>query len=563
MEVSILRVEGLQADLSIIGCYVSVDNKLYDVITPLTDDNPEAAVELPSTGQLRLLIKNISNDHEIIGSVSVDLSQLPQSGLCWLPLYKNVGDDQVLSLDEEAAPPRILVSLKEAVGFQLQKIEDLSTNAFSIAAEGLKTNPRRLKVEQPHIPSEVEKTLDGACEQLSQEKQMLMTQIVELSKSNEEALGLAERVNVEKEAEIARLKDEIEQMQEQKAADVAEGERMYRAALAKKDSEISKLNAALTEEVHLSSFYKEEFQKAIDELREKNVELKRLYNRADSDRLKLELQVKKSPSPSHDEPLLPRVCHQHRHSQSSLHEQNIQVERLVQENAALTEFKLRVERAEERRESGSADVEFREFIRKRGLDKVIVRQKEGEYLIDNYVVKTLRKGGTLQVEAIGGMPIVEELIGLALKNETTRSKLSPLNVAPTRRSTGNSCPFDKSQGHRRSNTEQLDLSLVEKSKLSEISYTSASRDECFAGPSKGGLRKPGSKPITTRNENDPASGNIHQHFDQGPSKTLLKATVSSLSKLRVAPASTTPLRDRPGVKLYKANDRSSLRTPFK
>jgi hypothetical protein len=545
MEVSILRVEGLQADLSIIGCYVSVDNKLYDVITPLTDDNPEAAVELPGTGELRLLLKNISHDHEIVGSVSVDLSQLPDSGLCWLPLYESAGDDQVLSFDEEAAPPRILVSLKEAVGFQLQKIEDLSTNAFTVTAEGVKTIPRRVKVET-HKTSEVEKSLDGAGLQLSQEKQMLIAQIVELSKSHSEALGLAERANTEKEAEIVRLKDEIDKMQEQSTADAAEAELMYRAELAEKDSEISKLNAVLAEEVHLSSFYKEELQKAIDELREKTRELNRLH---------LELQAKKSPSPPHDDPLLSRVCHQPSHSQ---------VERLVQENAALTEFKLRVERADQRRETALADVEFSEFIRRRGLDKVIARQKEGEFLIDNYVVKTLRRGGTLQVEAMGGMPIVEELIGLALKNETTRSKLSLLNVAPTRRNTGNSCPFEKSQGHRRSNTEQLDLSHCEKSKLSEISYISASKDEGITALSKGGLRKPGSKPITTRNENDSASGNIQpQLFDQGPSKTLFRATVSSLSKLRVAPASTTPVRDRPGVKLNKANDRSSLRTPFK
>lgn len=80
IEIGIVRTEGLTVLSQTIGCYVQIDGRLHDVITPLNAENQENEVLVPSKGLLRLIVKNMACAAEVLGSVSFDLSILKNEG---------------------------------------------------------------------------------------------------------------------------------------------------------------------------------------------------------------------------------------------------------------------------------------------------------------------------------------------------------------------------------------------------------------------------------------------------------------------------------------------------
>lgn len=648
MEVSIIRVEGLQKDLNTTGCYVSVDNRLYDVITPLSADNPEAAVELPSSGQLRLIIKNMAQDHDVIGSVSVGLDLLPESGFCWLPIYENLEEDQVFDFDQEFQPPRVLISVNETEAYLLPKIDEISSNPATPidTMKPLELKPVKTGFDEEHWVSrvnELENKLKDDRWKFQQELGSLKEDMLAREQDSGMALSKLEQENLDKGSEIERI-NRLLQLKDAKAHQASETLTQCQAQLEERNSEIEALREALAElqlkqsealcqETVLTNFSKEEFQQTLDDLVTQNKELQNLYELADNDRQNLEEQLKEASSnlelevneciglerynaelkdqvkhlteelklkrPRSREPSLDRLIDNKRpdnskeeltklklkveelkdslkeltsqnevlaeeldYTQSSLKEQNIKVERLVKENEALNDFKTEVERSTELKDVFQADVEFKEFIAKRGLDRIIQRQGEGEYVLADYFLKTYKRNCVFAVEAHGGMQIVEELIKLALKAESTRSRQTFVSQLPVRRSSASSGAPKKANSHRRTNTEQLDLSLSDKSKAGDISYISVSKEDPVSKPSK--VRKTISRPVTSRkdNENIPCNGKVESDHDQTPSKSLFKSTVASKSKLR-APASTTPTRERVQRRASRVVERVVHRVPFK
>lgn len=130
LELHILKVQGVNTDLSIVGCYVSLDGRLYDVITPLGSPAPDSVVLLPSSGQLKLMIKKMSSgDDQVIGSVSFSLSLLPcVGGQFWLPLFESFQEDTVTSLAGESQGPRLL--LRASMPRLLPPVHEMSENSI-------------------------------------------------------------------------------------------------------------------------------------------------------------------------------------------------------------------------------------------------------------------------------------------------------------------------------------------------------------------------------------------------------------------------------------------------
>ena len=130
LELHILKVQGVNTDLSIVGCYVSLDGRLYDVITPLGSPAPDSVVLLPSSGQLKLMIKKMSSgDDQVIGSVSFSLGLLPcVGGQFWLPLFESFQEDTVTTLAGESQGPRLL--LRAAMPRLLPPVHEISENSI-------------------------------------------------------------------------------------------------------------------------------------------------------------------------------------------------------------------------------------------------------------------------------------------------------------------------------------------------------------------------------------------------------------------------------------------------
>jgi hypothetical protein len=56
-----------------------------------------------------------------------------------------------------------------------------------------------------------------------------------------------------------------------------------------------------------------------------------------------------------------------------------------------------------------------ELVRTRGLEKELVRKGEGEYVIDNYLVRTSHKHGALVLEVTAGIHLLKQSLNLPTK----------------------------------------------------------------------------------------------------------------------------------------------------
>lgn len=144
---SVLKVEGLHGDLSLAGCYITIDGRLYDVLTPLSSHIQENMLELPKEGNLRLIMKTMSQGDDIQGSVSIPVQLLPESGLQWLPLFEKLDEDKLDQIHENVGFPRVLVSLSNVrILSPVQELDEMSTFNEADFKQDLEENP-------PHLSS--------------------------------------------------------------------------------------------------------------------------------------------------------------------------------------------------------------------------------------------------------------------------------------------------------------------------------------------------------------------------------------------------------------------------
>lgn len=80
IELTVVRTEGIDEDLSTLGCYITVDDELIDVITPLTLHSRETCI-LPMHGALRLIIKRMTQEDVVVGNVYLLIELLATDGL--------------------------------------------------------------------------------------------------------------------------------------------------------------------------------------------------------------------------------------------------------------------------------------------------------------------------------------------------------------------------------------------------------------------------------------------------------------------------------------------------
>lgn len=150
-EVTIAGAEGLGPDLSSVGCYVSLDGRLHDVITPLNNQpGPDTAVLLPHEGEVRFIVKNMGGDDHVFGSVSLPLDLLPDSpGQLWLPLFERLDGDLLHSLPEEVDSPKILLIIGTVS--LLSPVQELTEGSRSSIEDDLEELHQGLLSRDPHL----------------------------------------------------------------------------------------------------------------------------------------------------------------------------------------------------------------------------------------------------------------------------------------------------------------------------------------------------------------------------------------------------------------------------
>ena len=109
LQVSVNKVEGFEDLLSNAGCYLSVDGDFLDVITPITSKSSDYLTEIPSTGLLKFIIKNMRSG-DVIGSASINIEKLI-TGAYWLPIFDDIEDDLVQNISKSVDAPKIEITI--------------------------------------------------------------------------------------------------------------------------------------------------------------------------------------------------------------------------------------------------------------------------------------------------------------------------------------------------------------------------------------------------------------------------------------------------------------------
>ncbi|CAG9314930.1 unnamed protein product [Blepharisma stoltei] len=124
--ITIIRTEGYAHPC--LGCYISVNGRLCDVITPLTEENEANAVIIPTKGNLRLAVNTMGKPGTFLGSVSCSLDIAKTQGYYWLPLLDPTQNDKIDEIPKEISNPKILIAINprtnDNTSEKLSKLEE-------------------------------------------------------------------------------------------------------------------------------------------------------------------------------------------------------------------------------------------------------------------------------------------------------------------------------------------------------------------------------------------------------------------------------------------------------
>ena len=110
MKIELLKTECEWAQASL-GCYISVNSSLVEVITPLNNPHEVNSIEIPCEGTLRLVIRDMGRTDGYLGSISVPISLLENCHLVWLPLFSSSTNDTLTHIEEITNLPRIMLAV--------------------------------------------------------------------------------------------------------------------------------------------------------------------------------------------------------------------------------------------------------------------------------------------------------------------------------------------------------------------------------------------------------------------------------------------------------------------
>jgi hypothetical protein len=453
LKLSISKADGIKDHLANAGCYLSVDEDFLDVITPLTGSLTDYLTEIPSTGLLRLLLKNMRTS-EVLGSVSIQIPSLPP-GTHWLPLFDDFDDDTVNKLAATVEPPRIQVTLvtdKESVHVVSAKEVKISEKKKEVVGDS------RLEIMQAEFAAAMRRAEDRD-----------LAYIEEMKASEEERLSLRAKLAeqsdliLRKESEIVYLKEQLARLSivsyeaeflQCKAQAVSLGDELRAAQI-----RIRELESSLeqTKEVahSLSSIKSSTCKSHEDELQRLQSQLN-LYKQTVSD---LQKSQEKKLSDKLEAELIKQIKELDERLESSelskaellveihtLRQDLSQQERVINEMQGVIEGS-RSERLSSRDERGrsprasrrkdSIDRSLEEYHAGQGIKNNFVKLGRGLYEFGSRKVNVSMKNGTLVCRVGGGYVQIDDFLsiyagsvsGSPRKNSGRGGSTSPMRSA--------------------------------------------------------------------------------------------------------------------------------------
>lgn len=132
MNLSVIQTENLDNDQAALGCYISVNNQLIDIITPISHLDHENFTEIPDTGIVEFLIKDMRKD-EVVGVLLQNIEDLPKKAEKWFELNSNLQPAPKILISSKAKN-QVFNSVNHSPKKEdlMQKINELSTTVLEL-----------------------------------------------------------------------------------------------------------------------------------------------------------------------------------------------------------------------------------------------------------------------------------------------------------------------------------------------------------------------------------------------------------------------------------------------
>ena len=195
MNLSVIQVENFSNDPAALGCYLSVDSSLIDIITPLHSQNSENNTEIPLTGTIEFVIKDMRKD-EVLGTFTGQIEAISSEPQQWLSLNSSI-----------TPPPKILVSFNsqnsntpsttspQSTSDLLNKIRELNTTVLELETKlGIEKESKDKEINsKTQLLHEVQMGSEITLEQYKIKLQNSFRIIQELTKQKENFIRLCDQ----------------------------------------------------------------------------------------------------------------------------------------------------------------------------------------------------------------------------------------------------------------------------------------------------------------------------------------------------------------------------------
>jgi hypothetical protein len=130
MRLSVIQTENLLNDPAALGCFLSVNGSLVDIITPLNVQNPENNSEVPSSGVIEFVIKDMRKDL-VLGTFTGEIATL--SSEQWIELSSSLNPMPRIQISVGSSYSKYLnQSNSHNTSDLLNQIRELSTTVLEL-----------------------------------------------------------------------------------------------------------------------------------------------------------------------------------------------------------------------------------------------------------------------------------------------------------------------------------------------------------------------------------------------------------------------------------------------
>ena len=195
MNLSVIQTENFSNDPAALGCYLSVNSSLIDIITPLHSQNSENITEIPLTGTIEFVIKDMRKD-EVLGTFLGQIESISSDSQQWLSLNSSItpAPKILVSFNSQNSNIPSTTSLQNTTEL-LNKIRELNTTVLELETKlGIEKETKDKEINsKTQMLHELQMGSEITLEQYKIKFQNSFRIIQELTKQKENFIRLCEQ----------------------------------------------------------------------------------------------------------------------------------------------------------------------------------------------------------------------------------------------------------------------------------------------------------------------------------------------------------------------------------